>query len=424
MNPEFKTLDWARSSNIYEINVRQYTAEGTFNAFAKHLPRLKDMGVQILWFMPVHPIGKLNRLGSLGSYYSIQDYKAINPEFGSLDDFKELVLAAHELGLKVVIDWVANHTSWDHVWTSTHKDYYQLDGTGNFRSPYDWRDVIQINHESVPQQDAMIDAMKYWLLECDIDGYRCDMAHLVPLPFWHRARKELDAIKPLFWLAETEDASYHDVFDATYTWEFLHKMEQYWRNETNKEGLESVLNKYNHNFPQDALRAYFTSNHDENSHSGSEYERMGNAAKAFAVCCCLWNGIPLVYSGQELPNKNRLKFFDKDAIEWKDHCGLHDFYQTLLHLHSTHPALRAGDSSASTYLLKTTKEGIFSFLRKNGSKEILVMLNLAGDTALFTITVEEFTGGTYKDVFSGDFSVIEKNITLSLEAWGYRVFEK
>jgi len=184
------------------------------------------------------------------------------------------------------------------------------------------------------------------------------------------------------------------------------------------------LNKYNHNFPQDALRAYFTSNHDENSHSGSEYERMGNAAKAFAVCCALWNGIPLIYSGQELPNKNRLKFFDKDAIEWKDHCGLHDFYKTLLHLHSTHPALRAGDNSVSTYLLKTTKEGIFSFLRKNGSKEILVMLNLAGDTALFTITGEEFTGGTYKDVFSGDFSVIEKNITLSLEAWGYRVFEK
>ena len=423
MNPEFKTLDWARASNIYEINVRQYTQEGTFKAFAKHLPRLKDMGVRLLWFMPIHPIGKLNRLGSLGSYYSIQDYKAINPEFGTIKDFKQLVSSAHAMGFKIIIDWVANHTAWDHVWTSTHKEYYQLDGTGNFRSPYDWRDVIQINHENVPQQDAMIDAMKFWLHECDIDGYRCDMAHLIPLPFWHRARKELDAIKPLFWLAETEDAAYHDVFDATYTWEFLHKMEQYWRKETDIEGLESVLQKYNHNFPQDALRAYFTSNHDENSHSGSEYERMGNAARAFAVFCTLWNGVPLIYSGQELPNRNRLKFFDKDAIRWTDTCELHDFYKALLQLHSTHPALRAGDNNVATYLLKTTADRVFSFLRRNGSKEILVLLNLSKETVFFNITGDE-AAGTYKDVFLGNFSVIEKNITLSLDAWGYRVFEK
>lgn len=422
MNAAFKTLDWARSSNIYEINVRQYTEEGTFNAFAKHLPRLKEMGVEILWFMPIHPIGRLNRLGSLGSYYSIQNYVEINPEFGTLDDFKQLVSEAHDMGFKVIIDWVANHTAWDHVWTYTHLDYYQLDGTGNFRSPYDWRDVVQINHESIAQQDAMIDAMKFWLLECDIDGYRCDMAHLIPLSFWHRARRELDEIKPLFWLAETEDASYHDVFDATYTWEFLHKMEQFWHRQTDIQGLDAVLNSYSQNFPPDALRAFFTSNHDENSHSGSEFERMGNASKAFAVFCALWNGIPLIYSGQELPNKKRLKFFDKDAIEWKGDCELHEFYKTLLHLHSKQSALRGGDDNAKTFRLKTTDNRIFSFLRKNGTSEVLVILNLSTDEVTFKFSDDKISEG-YKDVFSENGSPVNKSTPITMNAWDYKVFE-
>lgn len=423
MNQEFRTVDWARSANIYEINVRQYTKEGTFSAFGKHLARLKDMGVKILWFMPIHPIGQLNRLGSLGSYYSIQDYRAINPEFGSLDDFKNLVNTAHQMGFKVIIDWVANHTAWDHVWTYTNKEYYQLDGNDNFRSPYDWSDVIQIDHQSVAQQDAMIDAMKFWISECDIDGFRCDMAHLIPLPFWHRARKELNAIKPLFWLAETEDASYHDVFDATYTWEFLHKMESYWRGQTNIDGFDEVLYKYNDTFPNDALRAYFTSNHDENSHSGSEYERLGNAVKAFAVICATWNGLPLIYSGQELPNKKRLKFFDKDEIEWTDNCELHNFYKTLLELHSENPALGAGDDAVVTYRLQTTDKQVFSFLRKNGSKEVLVILNLTPGWISFNIN-DNAVSGDYRDVFSDEKMGINRDYLFHFSAWDYKVLEK
>jgi glycosidase len=423
MNPEFKTLDWARSSNVYEINVRQYTLEGTFKAFEKHLPRLKDMGVEILWFMPIYPIGKLNRLGSLGSYYSIQNYKEINSEFGTLEDFRQLVNLAHTMGFKVIIDWVANHTAWDHTWTYAHKEYYELDGAGNFRSPYDWRDVIQINHNSKEQQDVMIDCMKFWLIECDIDGYRCDMAHLIPLAFWHRARRELDAIKPLFWLAETEDASYHDVFDASYTWEFLHKMEQYWLGQTDIQGLDIVLNGYKNNFPPDALRIYFTSNHDENSHSGSEYERLGNAALALAVLCIFWNGIPLIYSGQELPNRKRLKFFDKDNIEWQGDCGLHEFYKALLHLHSKQVALRAGDGNAKTVRLNTTNDRIFSFLRQNGDSEVLVVLNLSTDAATFRF-IDDHISETYKNVFTGNAIAINESIPLSVDAWGYNVFEK
>jgi alpha-amylase len=423
MNPEFKTVDWARSANIYEINVRQYTREGTFNAFAKHLPRLKDMGVRILWFMPVHPIGKVNRLGTLGSYYSISDYKAANPEFGSVDDFRQLVNTAHNMGFKLIIDWVANHTAWDHIWTYTNKEYFQLDGTGNFRSPYDWSDVIQINHDSAEQQEAMIDAMKFWIRECDIDGFRCDMAHLIPLSFWQKARKELDAIKHLFWLAETEDASYHEVFDATYTWEFLHKMEAYWRGQTDVAGLDTVLYKYNDSFPQDALRTYFTSNHDENSHSGSEYERLGDAVKAFAVICATWNGVPLIYSGQELPNKKRLKFFDKDEIDWTPGCELHNFYKTILQLHSTNSSLNAGDNNVVTCRLNVSDGRAFCFLKKNGDKEVLVIVNLSTGWLSFTIN-DKAVSGNYKDVFSGENVFIENGSLFHFSAWDYKVLEK
>jgi len=423
MNPEFKTLDWARASNIYEINVRQYTVEGTFKAFARHLPRLKDMGIEILWFMPIYPIGEVKRIASLGSYYSIKDYKAINPEFGNLDDFKDIVHTAHEMGFKVIIDWVANHTAWDHVWTQDHKNYYELDSNGNFRSPYDWDDVIQINHNSTTQQDAMIDAMKFWIQQCDIDGFRCDMAHLIPLSFWQRARKELDELKKLFWLAETEDVIYHEVFDASYTWEFLHKMEQYSRRETDSVGLDQVLSRYKNDFPPDALRTFFTSNHDENSHSGSEYERMGDAARVFAVLCATWNGIPLIYSGQELPNRKRLKFFDKDTIEWQDNCALHEFYKTLLNLHSSNPALRAGDNTVSSIRLEATDSHIFSFIRKSGNNEVLVILNLSPGWASFSIT-DENVSGHYLDIFSGNIESLNTNTVFHLSEWDYKVFKK
>ncbi|MES1222323.1 MAG: alpha-amylase family glycosyl hydrolase, partial [Bacteroidota bacterium] len=379
--------------------------------------------VRILWFMPIHPIGKIKRIGTLGSYYSIKDYKAVNPEFGDIGDFKRLVNAAHQMGFKIIIDWVANHTAWDHMWAHDHREYYELNENGNLKSPYDWNDVIQLNHNSIEQQDAMIGAMKFWLQECDLDGFRCDMAHLIPLSFWQRARKELEAIKHLFWLAETEDAAYHEVFDATYTWEFLHKMEQYWRGQTGTSGLDEVLYKYNDIFPKDAIRSYFTSNHDENSHSGSEYARLGDTAKVFAVLCATWNGVPLIYSGQELPNKKRLKFFDKDEIEWTGNCELHNFYKTLLELHSKNPALRAGDDNVVTYRLNVSDERVFCFVRKYSDKEVLVILNLSPGWVSFNL-YDDNALGNYKDVFSQNENTIDKETPLHFSAWDYKVLER
>jgi len=248
------------------------------------------------------------------------------------------------------------------------------------------------------------------------------MAHLVPLDFWKEARKQVDAIKPLFWLAETEDVIYHEVFDASYTWEFLHIMERYWRKETGIGDLDDVLNKYKEIFPKDALRIYFTSNHDENSHSGSEYQRMGDAAKGFAVLCATWNGIPLIYSGQELPNYKALAFFEKDEIEWKEKMELHDFYKALLELHKKNPALSAASTSTTQRLKTSADDKIFSFLRKSGENEVLVVLNLSADS--FQFSIHEDLKGRFREVFTGvqnDFAIDK---AFETGGWQWLVFEK
>ncbi|HVZ55608.1 MAG TPA: alpha-amylase family glycosyl hydrolase [Chitinophagaceae bacterium] len=423
MNAAFRTQEWVRQAAVYEVNIRQYTPEGSFRAFAGSLNRLRDMGVSVLWFMPIHPIGVQNRIGSLGSYYSIRNHCDTNPEFGSLDDFRYLVGAAKEAGMRVVLDWVANHTAWDHVWTRSHPEFYVRDAEGRFQSPYDWSDVIQLDHQRIDQQDAMLEAMRFWVKEFDIDGFRCDMAHLVPLAFWYRARRELDAIKPLFWLAETEEPGYHQVFDASYTWEFLHRMESYWRGQAGMAGLQEVLDRYDRLFPADAIRLFFTSNHDENSHSGSEYERMGDAALAFAVLCATWKGIPLVYSGQELPLRSRLDFYHKDRIPWTDPPALQDFYRRLLALRQEHPALRAGDPAVSTRrIASSADQQVFAFLRQAGSRALLVVLHLNGEGPRQVTLQDRDLNGIFTEVFTGQVLDMGRNQQVQLPAWGYAVF--
>lgn len=415
---------WSYDTNIYEVNLRQYTPAGTFNAFAAELPRLRDMGVEILWFMPITPISVEKRQGSLGSYYACSDYTAVNPEFGTLDDFRRLVKEAHRLGFKVLIDWVANHTGWDHRWTREHPDFYKRNQEGQFFDPHGWQDVIDLNYDNKALRTAMIEAMRFWLRECHIDGFRCDMAMLVPLDFWQEARTALDTEQKLFWLAECEEIGYHWVFDAFYPWKWLHQMEAFWRKETGIGGLDEVLQYYDKMFPPTAFQAMFTSNHDENSHSGTEYERMGDAALPFAVLCCTWKGIPLIYSGQELPNRKRLQFFEKDTIAWTGHNELHDFYKTLLHLRKRNKALRAGDPLASTWRLQTSaNDKIFAFLRKHEAAEVLVVLNLSSGNETFLLN-DGAVNGSYKNVFSGETVDYSGNKQMELKAWDFKVLEK
>lgn len=424
MNPAFHPPEWAIDSNIYEVNLRQYTTEGSFRAFALHLPRLRDMGVEVLWFMPVTPISKLGRLGSLGSYYACSDYVTTNPEFGTPEDFRWLVGEAHRLGFKILIDWVANHTGMDHVWTTEHPEYYKKNSEGQFYDGNGWTDVIDLNFDSPSLRVSMIRAMRFWVESCGIDGFRCDMAMLVPLDFWKAARMELDQIKPLLWLAECEEITYHEVFDITYAWKWLHSMEGYWTKTLDMQGLFHVLYFYIHQFPPGALHIFFTSNHDENSHNGSEYERLGDAALPFAVFCCLYDGLPLIYSGQELPNKKRLLFFDKDEINWNDHCQLHDFFKKLLILRKTNGALKnRGLETRAMKLSNTSESTVLSFLRRYQREEVLVLLNLSPESQPVIITGQTLSG-SYKDALNSGHNDFITGQPLLLKPWDYRVYVK
>jgi alpha-amylase len=422
MSAAFHPVEWSLSSNIYEVNLRQYTPEGTIKAFSRQMSRLREMGIDILWFMPITPISVVKRLGSLGSYYSSSDYMAINPEFGSMDEFAQLVKDAHGLGFKIIIDIVANHTGWDHRWTREHPEYYRRNDEGKFFDSNGWEDVIDLNYDNRELRQAMIGMMRFWIERCDVDGFRCDMAMLVPLDFWREVREPLDAVKPLFWLAECEEVRYHEVFDATYTWKLLHRMEEVWRKESELSGLDAVLSEYASEFPSDGLRVYFTTNHDENSHSGSEYDRLGDAAKAFAVLCATWKGLPLIYSGQEMPNFKRLKFFDKDPIEWTGRYELNDFYKALLSLRDRNAALRAGSQAGITRRIYTgSDDRCFGYVRSAGEDEVAVALNFSGEW-LKLDTLWWGMKGEYKDIFTGRDWILPASIDVS--PWGYAVIEK
>lgn len=424
-NAVFKRADWIANTNIYEVNIRQYSAEGSFNAFSESLPRLKKMGVEVLWIMPLHPIGKINRKGTLGSYYSIADFKGVNPEFGTVADFKNLVQLTHALGMKVIIDWVANHAAWDNVWTKDYPGYFVRDENGNFKAPYDWTDVIQIDHSNAAEQDAMIDAMRFWVTEFDIDGFRADLAHLTPLAFWHKARTVIEPLKPnLFWLAESEEIEYHQVFDATFTWEWMHTTENYYKGKTGFNSLYDVLAKYDASFPEQAHRMYFTSNHDENTWNGTGFEKYGDMLKCLSVFSCTWNGIPLIYSGEEIPNSKRLAFFDKDGIEWTGEMKLHDFYKSLLTLRKTNPALRSADEAVTTFhILTEGGKNIMAYLRKNDLYEVLVFLNLSAAPAGFTIK-DMLINNVYTNVFDGLENHLNTGSYVKMQPWDYLVFER
>ena len=426
---EINRVEWRHSTNIYEVNLRQYTAEGTINAFAKELPRLREMGVETLWFMPLTPISKERMKGTMGSYYACSDFTSVNPEFGSLDDFRLLVKEAHALGFKVILDWVANHTGWDHVWTKFSPDFYEKDpATGTFKAASGMDDIIELDFRNPALVEAMIECMQFWIDECDIDGFRCDLAFWVELDFWKLARPRLDAVKPLLWLGELDELEhpeYMSVFDASYTWTWMHKTEDFYKKHLPISILDSVLIRYNQSAGSTSIPAYFTSNHDENSWNGTEYEKYGDLALGLAVFSCTWNGMPLLYSGQEMPNKKRLKFFDRDPIEWTGEYALAPFYKKLLNLHSTHPALRAGDSEVGTFRLKTeAEEKIFAFLRKNGDAEVLVLLNFSGGEPVRFHVQDYPLGAHYTELFTDAKKKVDGYTEFVLEPWSWQVWVK
>ena len=387
-------VPWSRHATIYQVNVRQFSADGTFKAAQADLPRLKALGVDVLWLMPIQPIGVKERKGTLGSYYAIRDYTAVNPEFGTLADARAFVQAAHASGIKVILDWVANHTAFDHAWTHEHKDWYKLDAHGevfpvtfNAGHPNEehWSDVTALDYEQPALRDAMIAAMQFWVREVDLDGFRCDVASLVPTPFWERARRELDAVKPMFMLAESDAKDLHrSAFDMTYGWDLCTLMQDIGKGRATAADLRAWARAEPHGYPASAYRMRFTQNHDINSWTGSDAELYGDNYQAFAVLTFTLPGMPLIYNGQESRLTRRLEFFEKDPIAWKTH-ELQSFYAGLVKLKHAHPCLGNGQYGGTLTVLDVGNDALFAFRRRLSGDSVTVVVNITGSAQKLTL---------------------------------------
>jgi glycosidase len=367
--------------------------------------------------MPITPISVEKRQGTFGSYYAASSYTDIDPAYGNADDFKELIRVVHTHGMKLIIDWVANHTGYDHQWTVKYPDWYRKDEKGNFTDIYGWIDVIDLNYEIPELRQEMIRSMIHWIKEYDIDGFRCDMARTVPVDFWMEARGECDAIKPLFWLAECEILAYHEVFDVTYGWEAMRAIDKYMKGEMLLADILPILANYSM-YPVGSEKLLFTSNHDENTYYGTEYEKYGSRAKAMAIFTCTWPGIPLIYSGQEKPNLKRLEFFEKDFIDWEGEVELHDFYQTLLTLRKKNKALQ---ESASVFMVPNDNPDVLVYLCRRQQDRVLVMINFSDKPVNFKFDHPAVVAN-YIELFSGKNVAVKRKESVSLAAGDCNVY--
>ena len=414
---------WTENAVIYELNTRQFTPEGTFQAIEPRIQELKELGVNIIWFMPIHPIGEKHRKGTLGSYYSVKDYYGINPEFGTLDDFRRLVKLIHEAGMYVIIDLVANHTAWDNPLIEQHPEWYTKDKKGNIVPPNkDWHDVADLNFDNRELWRYMIDMMKYWVAEVGIDGYRCDVAEMVPTEFWIQARKELDEIKPVFMLAEAETPELNAYgFDMTYASAMHRCFNAIAQGKKSPTAIDVLLKHEYYNYPQASMRMRFTSNHDENTWNQPAVIRMGrDGAKVGAVLTCTLPGNPLVYNGQEIGLDKALAFFEKDPIVWQEN-EFREFYQKLLWSYQTHPALHKG----SMRKLKSENDNqVYAFVRKQEEDEVLVIVNFSAKPYEGNIHIENVQGSFFEIFSETPVDFQNGGLMMKLEAWEYRVYVK
>lgn len=416
--------EWSVNSNIYEVNVRQLTEEGTFQGLIEHLPRLKKLGVEILWLMPIHPIGEKNRKGTLGSYYAVKDYLDVNPTFGTKDDFRELVKKAHEMDMYVILDWVANHTAWDNELTETNPEYFNVDSLGNFYPPVaDWEDVIDLNYDNKELWEYMTDALVYWVEEFDVDGYRCDVAGMVPVEFWNQAREKLEAVKPVFMLAEDESPELHSAFDMTYDWKTHHIFNEIAHGEVPADSLVTLLKENEARYPESAYRMRFTSNHDENSWKGSAIERLGDATEVFAAVTGIMPGMMLIYTGQEAGNNKMLEFFEKDPVVWKEH-KIAEVYEKLNGLKEWNEALWNGEYGGAFYPMNVSNPVTqLAFMREKGGYQVVGVFNLSDKEQIIDLDCEKLFG-TYRELISMEEFNIEGEFEVVLGPWEYFIFHK
>jgi glycosidase len=417
-----KSAEWVKDAVIYEVYLRSFSKEGTFRALEERIPELKKLGVTVVWLMPIHPVGIINRKGTQGSPYSIQDYYGINPEFGTIDDFKSLVNTIHYHGLKVIIDLVANHTAWDNPMIKEHPEWYTHDKNGKIISPNpDWTDVADLNYDQPGLRQYMIQMMKYWVSDVGIDGFRCDVAELVPTDFWESARKELETIKPVMMLSEGSIPEHHvKAFDLTYSWNVYDILESVIKGMTPATTFDSLLKSESYQYPRNSLRMRFNTNHDKNAWDGPAVEKFSpEGAKATAVLMFTYPGVPLIYNGEEVGNNKKLSLFEKVNIDWSKGKDFRELYETLSLLRREHPALREG-----TYAAVPNSDGaqVYSFLRVRGKDTVVVAINFGSQDVKVKLNLSAISKKHWKDLFTNK-NVLMTNgqIDLQLSPLGFAV---
>ena len=415
---------WSKNAAIYQLNTRQFSPEGTFRAAEKQLPRLKALGTDIIWLMPIHPIGEKNRKGTLGSPYSVRDYFGVNPEFGTFEDLKHFVDTAHSLGMYVILDWVANHTAWDNPLHSEHPDWYARDYKGDFRPTpwWDWSDIIDLDYSNRDLREYMTKALKYWVREAGVDGYRCDVAGFVPVDFWNNVRKELDTIKPVFMLAEWESRDLHaEAFDMTYAWSWREAVDRIVNGHAGLDALRVYYSWRESAYPKEAYRMTHVSNHDTNAWDGTQFEVFGDALEAVIVLSVIGDGFPMIYNGQEAGNAKKLEFFEKDPIKWQTH-PIGELYQRLFALKKKNTTLWNGQWGATMVRVWNTKpEKVFSFVRSNDQDKVFAVFNFSKEPQTVSFSDAPFEGH-YREYFSGEEIEMGTSTKVTLPAWGYRVY--
>ena len=422
--------DWSYSAVLYEMNVRQLTPEGTLRAAEEKLEFLRSMGIDAIWLMPIYPIGEEGRKGSLGSYYSIQDYCAVNPEFGTMEDFDSFINKAHALGMKVLLDWVANHTARDAKWLKTKSaDWYEREADGTAKIPWDWSDTAKLNYANHDVWRGQIETMRFWVEKHNIDGFRCDMAMLVPIEFWQQAAAVLHAVKPdIFMLAEAEELNLFDkAFDMCYAWEIHHMMCDIAKGERRVWDLRNTMYADRERYPNSAMKMMFTSNHDENSWSGSEFDRFGAAREAMTALTFVWEAaMPLIYTGQEVGYNHSFEFFERDYIPAEKYQANEDteLYRKLIVLKHSQPALQAGERGGRTIEIENNaKDCLMTFVRESGDSRVVAIMNLSP----YTIHADYNNGiyaGEYTNAITGEKVLLPVHLEQDIEPWGYTILYK
>ena len=422
--------EWSYSAVLYEMNIRQLTPEGTLRAAEEKLEFLRSMGIDAIWLMPIYPIGEEGRKGSLGSYYSIKDYCAVNPEFGTMEDFDSFVAKAHALGMKVLLDWVANHTARDAKWLKTKSaDWYEREADGTAKVPWDWTDTAKLNYANRDVWRGQIESMRFWIEKHNVDGFRCDMAMLVPIEFWQQVSTVLHAVKPdVFMLAEAEELNLFDnAFDMCYAWEIHHMMCDIAKGERRVWDLRNTLYADRQRYPESAMKMMFTSNHDENSWSGSEFDRFGAAREAMTALTFVWEAaMPLIYTGQEVGYNHSFEFFERDHIPATEYKAGTDteLYRKLIELKHSQAALQAGERGGRTIEIENNaKDCLMTFVREKGDSRVMAIMNLSP----YTIHANYNNGiyaGDYTNAITGERVTLPVEFEQDIEPWGYTLLYK